>query len=190
MSETYITQNDLILNNLIGFYSKNNFKNIKSILTIINGESNISLRLIDWFVTNYAKKNFTQFNIRKKNETKMFKVHKEYKLMLRSYKKRRFDPFCRWERISIPYENNTTIQTTIGQLNFFEWCINNNILEYIKENLDLIEKDMNNRNSTAKKKHGTEKEKSNKTRKKRNELSVSATKNVKKENVEIIVKFN
>ncbi len=47
---------------------------------------------------------------------------------------------------------------------------------------------MNKRNSTAKKKEPLEKQ--NKTRKKRNELSVSALKTVKRENVEIIVKFN
>jgi len=188
MSVTYTTQNELILGRLIDFYSKNNFKNINNILSIINGESNISLRLIDWFVTNYAKKHLTQYALEKKQQRVMFKVHKEYKLKLRSYKKRRFDPFCRWERITIPYENNTTVQTTIGQLNFFEWVLQNDIIDYIKANLSDIEKDMNKRNSTAKKKELTEKQ--NKTRKKRNELSISALKSVKKENVEIIVKFN
>ena len=188
MTESYTTQNDLILKRLISFYSKEDFKNTKRILSIINGESHISLRLIDWFVTNYAKKYFTQYTIIKKNEKKTFKVHKEYKLKLKSYKKKRFDPFCRWERINIPYENNSTIQTTIGQLNFFEWALQNDIITYISENLDTIEKDMNKRNSTAKKRDPNDK--SNKTRKKRNELSVSAMKTVKKEDVEIIVKFN
>lgn len=188
MSESYTTQNELILGRLIEFYNKNNFENIKNILNIINGESHISLRLIDWFVTNYAKKNCTQYIVEKKQQKMIFKVHKEYKLKLRSYKKRRFDPFCRWERITIPYENNTTVQTTIGQLNFFEWALQNNIIDYIKENLNEIEKDMNKRNSTAKKKEPLEKQ--NKTRKKRNELSISALKTVKRENVEIIVKFN
>ena len=188
MSESYTTQNELILGRLIEFYNKNNFENIKNILNIINGESHISLRLIDWFVTNYAKKNCTQYIVEKKQQKMIFKVHKEYKLKLRSYKKRRFDPFCRWERITIPYENNTTVQTTIGQLNFFEWALQNNIIDYIKENLNEIEKDMNKRNSTAKKKEQLEKQ--NKTRKKRNELSISALKTVKRENVEIIVKFN
>ena len=47
---------------------------------------------------------------------------------------------------------------------------------------------MNNRNSTAKDK---KRDKTiNKTRKKREELSVSASKSIKKEEVEIIVKFD
>ena len=185
MSESYSTQNDLILNRLAEFYNKDNFKNLKHILPIINGESLISLRIIDWFVTNYSKKNFTQYNIVKNGLTYRFKVHKEYKLKLRSYKKRRFDPFCRWERIMIPFENDTQIQTTIGQLNFFEWCLKNKIMDYIEKHTDDIEKDMNKRNSISK----NITEKSNKTRKKRQELSVSATKSIKKENVEIVVQF-
>jgi hypothetical protein len=48
---------------------------------------------------------------------------------------------------------------------------------------------MNNRNSTSKRKE-MKSDPSNKSRKKREELSVSATKSIKKEQVEIIVKFN
>ena len=55
MSKLYSTQNDLLMKNLMDFYNKNN--NLEKILKIINGESQISLRLIDWFATNYSKKN-------------------------------------------------------------------------------------------------------------------------------------
>ena len=188
MSEGYSTQNDLILNRLLNFYNKDNFKNLNRILPIINGESPISLRIIDWFVTNYSKKYFTQYNVVKNSAAHSFKVHREYKLKLRSYKKKRFDPFCRWERIIIPYQNNTKIQTTIGQLNFFEWCLKNKIIEYIESNVNEIEKDMNKRNSLSKPKKSTG-QTANKTRKKRQELSVSATKSIKKEEVEIVVQF-
>ena len=51
------TQNGLLLNKLLEFYNKDN--NLQKILNIINGESQVSLRLIDWFATNYSKKNFT-----------------------------------------------------------------------------------------------------------------------------------
>ena len=113
----------------------------------------------------------------------------DYKLKLKAYSKKRFDPFCRWERVNIPYHNDQLIQTTIGQLNFFKWAIENSILTYIEENYDSIERDMNSRNSTAKRKEQTVSDK-NKTRKKREELSVSAIKSVKKETVEIVVKFD
>ena len=80
------------------------------------------------------------------------------------------------------------METTIGQLNFFRWAIESKILEYIKENYEKIENDMNNRNSSSRKKR--ESLSDNKTRKKREELSVSACKCIKKETVNIIVKFD
>jgi hypothetical protein len=185
MSNQYATQNNLLLNNLLTFYKKNN--NLSKILSIINGNARESLRLIDWFVTNYAKQKFVGYDLVDKNgRTKRFKVYIDYKLKLKAYSKKRFDPFCRWDRIVIPYEGDTHIQTTIGQLNFFKWALENKILDYIKEHLDEIEKDQAKRNSTAKKKD----KKKVKTRKKRQELSCSATKSIRKEDVQIVVKFD
>jgi hypothetical protein len=183
----YVTQNDLILNNLLAFYDKDD--NLTRMLKIITGESKISLRIIDWFATNYAKKNYTLYTLTTQNEENIrFKVYIDYKLKLKAYSKARFDPFCRWERISIPYKNGTCIETTIGQLNFFKWAIENKVINYIEENYEAIENDMNSRNSTSKRKEilGD----NSKTRKKREELSISATKSIKKEDVEIVVKFN
>jgi len=191
MSSSQIaTQNDLLLVNLQKFYKKDN--NLKKMLDIINGESRISLRIVDWFATNYAKKFFSVYTVSKNGTQERFNVYRDYKLKLKAYSKRRFDPFCRWERINIPYgETDKFIQTTIGQLNFFKWAIENNVIKYIEENFSEIEHDMNSRNSTAKNK---DKDGSlttgNKTRKRREELSVSAVKTVKKEEVEIIVKFD
>ena len=180
----YTTQNSVLLKNLLEFYNKNN--NIDKMLSIINGDSKISLRIVDWFATNYAKKNYTILMI----NNNRFKVYDDYKLKLRAYSKKRFDPFCRWDRITIPYKNGDLIQTTIGQLNFFKWALENNIIEYIKNNYSKIEYDMNNRNSTSKKKDLLKIPIKDKTRKKREELSVSASKTIKKENIEIIVKFD
>jgi hypothetical protein len=73
-------------------------------------------------------------------------------------------------------------------LNFFKWAIENRVVEYIEENYDTIEKDMNSRNSTSKRKETVVD--NSKTRKKREELSISATKSIKKEEVEIVVQFH
>jgi len=169
-----------------------NDDNLNKMLKIITGDSKISLRIVDWFVTNYAKKYYTLYNISDSNgNIRRFKVYVDYKLKLKAYSKRRFDPFCRWERITIPYKGSTHIETTIGQLNFFKWILENKVIEYIEENYDVIEKDMNSRNSTSKKHKEIFVESVNaKTRKKREELSISATKSIKKEKVEIIVNFN
>jgi hypothetical protein len=183
----YTTQNELLLNNLLEFYNQDD--NLTKMLKIITGESKISLRIVDWFATNYAKKNYTLYEmVNSSGENIRFKVYFDYKLRLKAYSKKRFDPFCRWERISIPYKNGTCIETTIGQLNFFKWALENKVIDYIDQNYDVIEKDMNSRNSTSKRKEGLTD--NAKTRKKREELSISATKSIKKEEVEIIVKFH
>jgi len=187
ITSNYTTQNELLLNNLMDFY-KNEYY-LTRMLKIITGESKISLRIVDWFATNYAKKNYTLYNITNDNgNITRFKVYFDYKLKLKAYSKRRFDPFCRWDRISIPYKNTTCIETTIGQLNFFKWAIENRVIEFIEENYDNIEKDMNSRNSTSKRKEVIVD--NSKTRKKREELSISASKSIKKEEVEIVVQFH
>ena len=190
---TYTTQNDLLLKTLINFYKideNDNNNNLDRMLKIITGETKISLRIVDWFATNYAKKYYTLYTIEQQdnNEARRFKVYDDYKLKLKAYSKKRFDPFCRWERISIPYKANKFIETTIGQLNFFKWAIENKVIDYIEENYDAIEKDMNSRNSTSKRKENVAD--NSKTRKKREELSISATKSIKKEEVEIVVQFH
>jgi hypothetical protein len=191
MSLSLSTQNDLLMSRLRAFYSEDNYSNMKRILPYINGDSSISLRLIDWFVTNYSKKNYTVYVVERNNVNVRFKVFIDYKLRLRAYGKKKFDPFCRWERIVMPYENDTKIETTIGQLNFFKWALENNILKFIEEHRREIEEDMNTRNLNVTMKNTTnELPSTNKTRKKRQELSLSATKSIKKEEVEIIVRFN
>jgi len=188
-SLTSNSQNNLLLNNLMDFYNNNNKDNLYKMLKIISGESKLSLRIVDWFATNYAKKMFTVYSIKDEHgNSRRFKVYVDYKLKLKAYSKKRFDPFCRWERISIPYKDGQSIETTIGQLNFFKWTLENDVIKYIEENYIAIEKDMNNRNSTSKRKESVTD--NSKTRKKREELSISATKSIKKEEVEIVVQFH
>ena len=116
------------------------------------------------------------------NTRNLLVVYNDYKLQLKAFSKKRFDPFCRWDRISIPY-NNVEIMTTIGQLNFFKWAIENKIIDYIEKHITEIEYDMNNRNSCAK-------IKTKNSRKKREELSISASKSIIKEEVKITLSFN
>jgi hypothetical protein len=208
------TQDDLLLHNLMNFYE--NQDHMKTVQTIVNGKSHISLRIIDWFVTNYAKKFDTEYMIRMRTgilkdlvEDCIFKVYHRYKLQLKAYSKKRFDPFCRWDRISIPCKNDELgddcfMETTIGQLNFFKWAIEHRILDYIDANYDDIEKDMNSRNSSSRRNTTASTESSEtstddsiggvvtggKTRKKRQELSISASKCIKKKMVQIVVTFD
>lgn len=193
---TLNTQNDLLMQNLTHFYKDR--ENLVRMMSIINGESKISLRIVDWFVTNFAKKYYTvyELNVPHSGDPIRFKVYNDYKLKLKAYRKMKFDPFCRWTRITIPYDDEKFMETTIGQLNFFKWAIENKIIDFIEANYADIEADMNHRNSTSKRRTPTDVDgietggENAKTRKKREELSVSACKFIKKESVKIVVKFN
>ena len=128
---------DLVISWLQEFYSHPG--NLEAFLPIYKGESPISLRLIDYFVTNYAKKNNTSYLL----GSRQFLVYFQYKRELNAYSKRLFDPFCRRERILFQARGYEEITTTVGQLNFFRWAIEKQILQHIEENREEIEKDMN-----------------------------------------------
>ena len=131
-------KNCLLMDKINLFFKNENNKN--TLIKILNNEFNISLRIIDWFVTNYCKKN----NIFWVKNNSRFVVYLSYKLQLKAYSKKYFDPFCRRERMYFYYKDDTYLETTVGQLNFFKWIIENNIINYIKNNYENIEKDMQN----------------------------------------------
>lgn len=179
-------QNNLLLDKLLNFYRRDN--NISYLQSIIDGSLGISLRVIDWFVTNYAKKNIVCYKL---NTGKKFDVYDSYKSQLKSYNKKRFDPFHRWYKVEIPISEDDPehgIVTTIGQLNFFKWAIENNIINYIMNNIQTIENDMNRNNSLSKSKN--KKSSKNVTRKVRQELSVNASKYIRKEKAVVVISFN
>lgn len=164
---------DLLMFSLTRFF--NNKKNLDQMVPIINQKSKISLRLLDWFITNYSKKNNINFKVNGVN----FNVHLDYKAQLKSYSKKQFDPFCRRERINFIYDKNNSIETTVGQLCFFRWSIKNNILKYVSTHYNDIENDMIK---------SLKKEKNVKT--KRMPLSINASKSYSKRYEKIIVTFD
>jgi hypothetical protein len=185
----YATQSDVLLGRLTEYFTKDDCVALDAILPIINGQDEVSLRLVDWFVTNYAKKSVTTYH---NNSGRRFVVHAEYKLRLRSYKKRRFDPFCRWERTEIPYRNGASVSTTIGQLNFFKWALENKIIGFIREHRKMIEADMNSRNSTARARPAGASSSAigNQTRRRRQELTTSPVRSMCRQNVNVTIDFN
>jgi len=128
---------ELIVMSLQGFYTGR--KDIKEIMELLDGTSIISLRLIDWFVTNYAKRHTTGYLLNGQE----FMVYMSYKSQLKAYSKKLFDPFCRRERIMFSLPGVEPFVTTVGKLNFFRWAIEKNIIEYLKQHREVVEKEMN-----------------------------------------------
>lgn len=128
---------ELIVASLQRFYNERD--DIDEILQILQGTSAISLRLIDWFVTNYAKTHSTSYILNQQE----FLVYLNYKSQLKAYSKKLFDPFCRRERIMFQIGTRESFLTTVGKLNFFRWAVEKGILEYIRHHSQEIEREMN-----------------------------------------------
>jgi hypothetical protein len=128
---------ELIVMSLQTFYS--NRKDLPEILELLQGTSAISLRLIDWFVTNYAKRHSIGYLLAGQE----FMVYMNYKSQLKAYSKKLFDPFCRRERIMFSLPGIPAFVTTVGKLNFFRWAIEKQIIEYLKTHFETVETEMN-----------------------------------------------
>jgi hypothetical protein len=141
-----IKRKDLLLKSLLSFYKDVN--HMKTLTNIVNNKSNVSLRIVDFLCTNYAKKQNAIYYI---NKTP-FNLYLNYRGQLKAYSKIQFDPFRRHERITIqcPCTETKKFETTIAQLNFFKWAIENKVLDYLITNIKLIEKEMTKK--TTKKK--------------------------------------
>jgi hypothetical protein len=185
---SFSCKEETLINFLINFY-KNKIDLLKD---IIYQRTPLSLRLLDWLVTNYSKKyNIIYPLVNSNDDTYYFNIYLDYKNQLKAYSKKFFDPFCRQKRLIINSEtlkwteykcNNDNILdgnniiTTVGQLNFFRWFIENKLIDYALTNIRLIDSDMNT--TLINKKKG-----------KRCVLSPSAVKGVYTNNHKITIKF-
>lgn len=128
---------ELIIANLQKFYSSR--QDVDKILPYLTGDSIISLRIIDWFVTKYSRKNFIKYDLNGKD----FLIYLSYKGQLKAYSKQYFDPNCRRERIMFTIHGNKTFLTTIGKLKFFAWALENKVVDYIEKNINTIRTEYN-----------------------------------------------
>ena len=140
------TKAELLINSLKQFYSQSS--NLDILLPIIQQKSNISLRILDWLVTNYSKKYSVNYEFYKNGQKSIFFIYLSYKNQLKAYSKKYFDPFCRRDRLTIDLKTlnenyEGSIVTTIGQLNFFRWFSENKMINYVILNVNKIDDDMN-----------------------------------------------
>lgn len=156
---------DLLMDTLHKYYKNKKHRDL--FLRIISGGERVSddsqshklsLRIIDYFIIKYAQSYDTYYFVSKggkMNTKSKFRVYESYKLQLRGYSKKYFDPFCRGKRIALKFDQTSTdgtddngnkkkvkVLTTIGQLNFFRWSIKNGIIDYIKRHYTQIVNDM------------------------------------------------
>lgn len=143
------------MTSLLRFYKQDSqYLNILS--AISKQKTIISLREMDYTVTNYSDNNKVIYPLKSGTS---FNMYLDYKSQLRGYSKKLFDPFCRRQRIFLDYEtytpifldddqitdyknDDTGIVTTIGQLNFFRWAITNEVIDYCFIHKEAIDNEM------------------------------------------------
>lgn len=121
---------------------------------IARQEYPISLRLLDYTMTNWAKKQTVMLSEARAAAAAsvaaavpwaLFSLYKDW---LRFYRRRGFDPFRRRERIYFDapaLEEGGSIErleTTVAQLNFLRWAKIYGILDYVALHKAAIEEDM------------------------------------------------
>ena len=204
------SKQDIIMQSLQQFFKVP--QNLGKMLPILNKTANISLRVLDWFVTNYAKNHNVEYIIKKSSRTnasfrkkkdKDFNVYLDYKQQLKAYSKQQFDPFCRkWRKqkgnkkyhgILFYYAKDKHIETTVGQLNFFRWIISNKVLDYVITHLTAIMEEMlisTKKTKLKKKSDKKEPDKNEGVNLVKKKFSIAATKKITKKYVSIDIQFN
>ena len=117
----------MLLKSLEEFYEKdNNFYRLKS---IIDGESNISRRTIEFFVTNYSKKVRVLIDY----QNSVFNVHSSYKDQLKAHKKKYFDIWFNNKFVS----NNYLLKTWKKYLRVYPRIFIEPVFNYLIKNKNL-----------------------------------------------------
>lgn len=180
------SKQEVLLASLRKFYAhKEHLRALTDLLAardLVAGAHPLSLRILDWLVTNYSKKHNIVYLVQGDGLSKTFNMFLEYKSQLKAYSKRYFDPFCRRERLEFEDADGRVLHTTVGQLNFFRWAIQNDVVGYGLRHGEDIEEDMLR---SIKHRPGSE----GAGRPRRRELSKAAIKGCTKTHVRVTVRF-
>lgn len=137
-----ITREGLILQSTKRYYQENP-EDYKKLVDIIEKKSDISISLIEYFTLTYAKHLNTMY---KKLDDNFFIVYLSYKNFLKGYGKKFTDPFRRKQNKEegdfFMDLHGLPIKTRVAQLHFFKWAFENEVITYIEDNLEKIEKKM------------------------------------------------
>ena len=158
---------------------------LKVLSEVLNNDAGISLRILDWLVTNYAKKRNIVYYVKGPDgHPADFNMFLQYKAQLSAFSKRFFDPFCRRERISWTDVQGRPFDSTLGQLNFFRWAISHGVVQYCARHAADIEADM-----MSSIKHRYDARRPGDARPRRKELCKAALKTCTKTVLHVTVRF-
>lgn len=117
----------------------------RTLQTVLLQKSPLSLRLLDWSVTNWARKHSVVLRTQRSGFEENVNMYLDYKSNLKAFSKKSFDPFCRRERIMLTFAcdpSQAVYVSTPAQLNFMRWAIESGVIEYCERHVREIEADM------------------------------------------------
>jgi uncharacterized protein (UPF0216 family) len=131
----------LIEINKTNFYTKD--ENIRKVVQLNDENSDAPrLRAYDWAVTNYAKGHPKSMLLQKKGQrATIVDPNLSYEGELRRHHRLLFDPFRRGTHIFFEIDG-LIHRTTVGQLTFIKWCMENEVDQYVENNLVDIRQHM------------------------------------------------
>ena len=137
------------LTSLLPFYTTDRLRSL--IVPLISKSSQISLRCVDWLVTNYCE---TYRVVYRTKQGKIVELRKLYETWLDMYGKRNLDSYRRHWRVLFNCDGQV-YSTTPGQLNFLYLCHENDVLNYARSHHEAIDADLNTRQSSKKRARGS-----------------------------------
>lgn len=127
------------LHNIIEYFNETRLRDV--LLPVLSKRGTLSLRALDWLVTNYSKKKPVVYNVTPPSCPEVVvNMYRSYKTWLWNHKRKNFDPFRRGQRIFFTVDDKT-YESTVGQLNFFFWASRYGVLDYAQRHIRDIEKD-------------------------------------------------
>lgn len=138
VTDSLSTSDEVLLESVLDCFNLNT-EYITKFLNIVKRKNGMSLRVIDWLVTNYSKVHSITIG----TEGLPRDLNRDYQKNLNAYYKKNLDPFARRNKINLiikyPDGSEETRSSTVGQLNFFRWFCKNNLDIYLnreKRNID------------------------------------------------------
>ena len=139
--ESLTKADEVLLTSVLEWYNED-YNHVLHFMNIVKRKNGMSLRVIDWLVTNFSKSH----SVTIESTGIPRDLNRDYQKNLSAYNKRNMDPFARRNKIivtilheNIPEEKRST---TVGQLNFFRWFGRNKVSEYLVANRHLVEAHM------------------------------------------------
>jgi hypothetical protein len=125
---------------LVDYYG--NKSKFDPLLKAIKRNAALSLRLFDFFCTNYCRDH--DVSIGHPSTGQSYHAHTAYRRFLQVHSKKRFDCFCRASagpRIKLQ-QGDTRAVTNLAQLAFFRWAIDNGVFTFVVDHADAIQEDL------------------------------------------------